>query len=140
MSEFSVHLRAQPLMTQEEAAFYNLLKLTVQDRYLVFAQVPVWCLVDVHAKDPNARTAFLNQIALRRVDFVLVHPGTLATEKIVELDDPTAPPAQKEARNRLIDSVFKEAGIPLVRLRNPGSLTVPELAAALGLDAAGLPS
>ena len=134
MDEFAVSLKGQPLLTKDEAAFYNLLKLTVQDRYLVLAQVPVWCLVDVHAKDPKARAAFLNMIALRRVDFVLVHPGTLATQKIIELDDPSVPAAQKQARNKLIDGVFKEAGIALVRLQNPGSYTAPTLAAALGLQ------
>jgi len=134
MDKFAVSLKGQPLLTKDEAAFYNLLKLTVEDRYLVLAQVPVWCLVDVHAKDPKARAAFLNAIALRRVDFVLVHPGTLATQKIIELDDPSVPAAQKEARNNLIDSIFKEAGIALVRLQNPGSYTVPTLAAALGLQ------
>jgi hypothetical protein len=134
MNEFSVSIRSQPLLTKEEAAFYNLLKLTVEDRYLVFAQVPVWCLVDVQAKDPKAHAAFFNTIALRRVDFVLVHPGTLATEKIIELDDPAVPAAQKEGRNKLVDGVFKEAGIPLVRLKNPGSYSAPTLAAALGLD------
>lgn len=133
MSGFAVSLHAQPLLTKDEAAFYNLLRLTVQDQYLVFAQVPVWCLVDIQAKDPKARTTFLNTIALRRVDFALVHPGTLATEKIIELDDPAIPPAQKEGRNKLIDGVFKEAGIVLVRLKNPGSYTAPTLAAALGL-------
>lgn len=138
MGDVGVSVRAQPLLTKDEAAFYNLLKLTVQDRYLVLAQVPVWCLVDVHTKDPKARAAFLNRIALRRVDFVLVHPGTLATEKIIELDDPALPTAQKEARNKLIDGVFKEAGIPLVRLQNPGSMTVPALTAALGLDTGSL--
>lgn len=133
MNEFSVSIRSQPLLTKDEAAFYNLLRLTVQDQYLVFAQVPVWCLVEVQSKDPKARTTFLNQIALRRVDFVLVHPGTLATFKIIELDDPAVPPAQKEVRNKLIDGVFKEAGIALVRLKNSGSYTAPTLAAALGL-------
>lgn len=135
MNEFSVSLRSQPLLTKDEAAFYNLLKLTVQDRYLVFAQVPVWCLVEVQAGDPKARAAFLNTIALRRVDFVLIHPGTLATVQIIELDDPAVPATQKDARNKLIDAAFKEAGIALVRLQNPGSYSAPKLAAALGLDA-----
>ncbi len=133
MGEFGVSLQAQPLLTKDEAAFYNLLKLTVEDRYLVLAQVPVWCLIDVQSKDPKARATFLNRIALRRVDFALVHPGTLATFKIVELDDPAVPPAQKEGRNKLIDGVFKEAGIGLVRLKHPGSYTAPTLASALGL-------
>jgi len=134
MGESGVSVQAQPLLTKDEAAFYNLLKLTVQDRYLVFAQVPVWCLVDVQSKDPKARASFLNRIALRRVDFALIHPGTLATFKIIELDDPAIPPAQKEGRNKLIDGIFKEAGVALVRLQNPGSYTATKLAAALGLE------
>ncbi|OGW67924.1 MAG: hypothetical protein A3H49_04300 [Nitrospirae bacterium RIFCSPLOWO2_02_FULL_62_14] len=134
MGEFGVSLHAQPLLTKDEAAFYNLLKLTVQDYYLVLAQVPVWCLVDVQSKDPKARASFLDRIALRRVDFVLIHPGTLATFKIIELDDPAVPSAQKEGRNKLVDGVFKEAGIALVRLQNPGSYTATTLAAALGLE------
>ncbi|MFM8541521.1 MAG: DUF2726 domain-containing protein [Nitrospira sp.] len=133
MSAFQVSLHAQPLLTKDEVVFYNLLRLTVQDQYLVFAQVPVWCLVDVQAKTPHARAAFFNTIALRRVDFVLVHPGTLATEKIIELDDPAVPAAQKEDRNKLIDGIFTEAGIALVRLQNPGTYTCPTLATALGL-------
>jgi hypothetical protein len=139
MEQAGIMLRAQPVLTKDEAAFYNLLKLTVQDRYLVLAQVPVWCLVEVQANDPKARTAFLSQIALRRVDFILVHPGTLATVLIIELDDPALPQAQKEARNTFIDSIFREVGIPLVRLQNPGTLSVQALAAALGLDAESLP-
>jgi hypothetical protein len=135
MGEFAVSLKGQPLLSKEEAAFYNLLKLTVEDRYLVFAQVPVWCLVEVKGKDQKALAAFLNSISLRRVDFVLVHPGTLATVQVVELDDPAVPVAQKQVRNKLIDGVFKEAGIPLVRLRSPGSYTARTLATALGLDA-----
>jgi hypothetical protein len=134
MGAFGVSLHAQPLLTKDEAAFYNLLRLTVQDQYLVFAQVPVWCLVDIQSKDIKARATFFNTIALRRVDFVLIHPGTLATFKIIELDDPAIPPAQKEGRNKLVDSVFKEAGIALVRLQNPNSYTAPTLAAALGFD------
>lgn len=134
MGESDVSVHAQPLLTKEEAAFYNLLKFTVQDRYLVFAQVPVWCLVDVRSKDPKTRSTFLNRIALRRVDFALVHPGTLTTFKIIELDDPAVPLAQKEGRNKLLDGVFKEAGLALVRLQNPGTYTASKLAAALGLE------
>ena len=138
MGAFQVSVHAQPLLTKDEAAFYNLLRLTVQDRYLVFAQVPVWCLVDVQSHDAKARAAFLEKIALRRVDFALVHPGTLAVFKVIELDDPTIPPFQKTARNALIDAVFKEAGIGLIRLENPGSYTALKLASALGLEAGDL--
>lgn len=127
-------LRPQPLLTKSEAAFYNLLRLAVQDQFLVFAQVPVWCLIDIHAPDRRARAAFLNQIALRRVDFALVHPGTLAVAKVIELDDAGPSTSQQQTRAKLMDLVLGEAGIELIRLDGQATYTVPALASALGLE------
>lgn len=129
-----VSLKAQPLMTTTEASLYNLMRLAVQDRYLLFAQVPVWCLVDIQATDREARAAFLSRIALRRVSFVLVHPGTLAAATVVDLDDQSPFSAPGQARERLIQAVCQTAGIELVRLNLQQSYTVPQLASALGLD------
>nr|MBA2253121.1 hypothetical protein [Nitrospirales bacterium] len=36
-----LELTAQAFMTKAEAAFYNVLRLAVQDEYLLFAQVPL---------------------------------------------------------------------------------------------------
>lgn len=129
-----ITLRTQPLMTKAEVAFYNVLRLTVQERYLVFAQVPVWCLVEVRSDNPEVRTAFLNKVALRRVDFVLVHPGTLAAVRVVELRDPSQLSAQREARDLLVDTVFKEAGIAIVRAKAGMTYTVAALASLLGFE------
>ncbi|HKW86193.1 MAG TPA: DUF2726 domain-containing protein [Nitrospiraceae bacterium] len=129
-----VSVRGRPLMTKSKAALYNLMRLAVQEQYLVFAQVPVWCLVDVRAQDHRARMEFLNKISFNRVDFVLVHPGTLAVAKVVELDDQPHASGQRQIRDRLIDAVFNEAGIALVRLKAQQSYTVPALTALLGVE------
>lgn len=129
-----VSVRGRPLMTKAKAALYNLMRLAVQEQYLVFAQVPVWCLVDVKAQDHRARREFLNKISFNRVDFVLVHPGTLAVAKVVELDDQSQTSNQRQVRDRLIDAVFNEAGIGLVRLKAQQSYSVPALAALLGIE------
>jgi len=129
-----VSVRGRPLMTKAKAALYNLMRLAVQEQYLVFAQVPVWCLVDVRAQDHRARREFLNKISFNRVDFVLVHPGTLAVAKVVELDDQSQTSSQRQVRDRLIDALFNEAGITLVRLKVQQSYTVSALAALLGVE------
>lgn len=129
-----VSVRGRPLMTKSKAALYNLMRLAVQEQYLVFAQVPVWCLVDVRAQDHRARTEFLNKISFHRVDFVLVHPGTLAVTKVVELDGQSQASGQRQMRDQLIDAVFNEAGIALVRLKAQQSYTVPALTALLGVE------
>ena len=129
-----VLIESQPLLTETEAAFYNLLRLAVQDRYLVFAQIPVWCLLNVKSSDRAARAAFLSRIALKRLDFVLVHPGTLKAEKVVELEVPSEASPQKQERNRLIDEIAKRGGIELVRVNPQETHTVPELAVLLDIQ------
>lgn len=126
-------VKPQPLLSKAEASFYNVLRLTVQDRYLVFAQVPLWCLVDAEAADREVLRTFLNKIALKRADFVLVHPGTLNVAKIVELETPD-PPLQRQVRDKLVNAVFAAAGLDLVRIKADQSYTVPALAALLGLE------
>lgn len=130
-------LRPQPLLTPAEASLYNLLKLTVQDQYLIFAQVPLWCLVEIAAEDRRQRKAFLNQIALKRADFALVHPGSLAVAKIVEVDGTAGADGRSQARRHLMEAVCGQAGLELIRLNGNTTYTVPELAAALGLSEDG---
>jgi hypothetical protein len=129
-----VVLAAQPLLTPTEATFYNMMRVAVQEQFLVFAQVPVWCMVDVRAGDRQERSTVLSQIAFKRVQFVLVHPGTLRVAKAVELDDPKDASAQKAARDHLLDSVLQRAGIPLVRFGLDREYSVAALAGLLGVD------
>jgi hypothetical protein len=128
-----ITIKPQALLTSAEASFYNVLRLAVQDSYLVLAQVPLWCLIDVEAPSREVFKGFLNKIALKRVDFVLIHPGTLSVAKVVELEVPT-PSTQRLTRDRLVDTVFKAAGIEVVRINADQSYTVPALAGLLGLE------
>jgi hypothetical protein len=128
-----LELTAQPFMTKAEAAFYNVLRLTVQDEYLLFAQVPLWCLVNVNATNPKTRVRFLGQIALKRIDFVLVHPGTLTVAKVIEMEEDPAS-THRQARNQLVEDTLKAAGIDVLRLTLNRIYTIPDLATALDIE------
>lgn len=130
-----LQLTAQPFMTKAEAAFYNVLRLTVQDEYLLFAQVPLWCLVNVNATNPKTRVKFLSQIALKRIDFVLVHPGTLTVAKVIEMEEDPAS-TQRQARNQLVEDTLKVVGIDVVRLTLNRVYTIHDLASALDIEPA----
>lgn len=132
-----VSLRAQPLLTQEEAAFYNVLQLAVHEQYLVFARVPIWSLVQIKAKDPKdirIAASFLNRISKKCVDFVLVHPGTLDVEKVVELEDSSNGRPHKQLRDRLAQLVCRSAGITMVKIKAQDAYTAPALASLLGVE------
>lgn len=128
-----VTLRTQPLLTDTDLLLYNLIRLTVEDHYLVFARIPLWSIVSVEAERP-ARSQVLRQIALKQLDFVLIHPGTKAADQVVLVEEGTPPHPHEVARMREIQSVLQAAGITLTTLNPHTSYTVPQLAQLLGVS------
>jgi hypothetical protein len=128
-----IRLTAQPLLSQGEAAFYNVLRLAVQDEYLVFAQVPLWCLIEATSPTAKLRQALIGQMALKRLDFVLVHPGNLMAVKVIELEE-ADPAASRRARNQFVDTILTAAGIEILRLPAADSYTIPSVAALLEIE------
>jgi hypothetical protein len=125
-------ITAVPLLTESEVSLYNLMRIAAQEHYLVFAQVPLWSFVSVEATG-KTRFQVLNHLALKRVDFVLVHPGSRQVEQVVQVETAYPRPHQAE-RQRVIESVLDAAGIKLVTLRSNESYTIPDLAGILGLE------
>jgi uncharacterized protein DUF2726 len=128
-----VTLRPQPLLSDAELLLYNLIRLAVEDHYLVFARVPLWSVVSVEAEG-KARSQVLRQIALKQLDFVLVHPGTKAAEQVVLLEEDFPPQPHELTRRRDVQSVLQAAGITLTTLKPHTSYTVPQLAQLLGVE------
>jgi hypothetical protein len=127
-----VTLRPQPLLNDTDLLMYNLIRLAVQDQYLVFARVPLWSVVNVEAEG-QVRSQVLRQIALKQLDFVLVHPGTKAAEQVVLLEEGVPPQPHELTRRREVQSVLQAAGITLTTLNPHTSYTVPQLAQLFGV-------
>ena len=125
-------LRPQPLLTDTELLLYNLIRLAVEDHYLVFARVPLWSIVSVEAEG-KIRLQVLRQIALKQLDFVLVHPGTKVAEQVVLIEEGVPPQPHEVTRRREIQSFLEAAGITLTTLKSHTSYTVPQLAKLLGV-------
>ena len=119
------------LLAQEEVTLYSLLQMAVQERYLVFSQVPLWSFVEVEAA-AQVRSEVLRQIALKRVDFVLVHPGSCLVEQVVQIERESSQPHEAE-RQHVIETVLDAAGIKLTKLQPKQSHSLPDLTARLGL-------
>ena len=128
-----VTLHPQPLLTDTDLLLYNLIRLAVEDHYLVFAGVPLWSIVSVEAEG-KTRSQILRQIALKQLDFVLVHPGTKVAEQVVLLEDSFSPQPYEVIRRREIQSVLQAAGITLTILKPHSSYTVSQLALLLGVS------
>ncbi len=128
-----VSLRPQALFTDAELLLYNLLRMAVEDRYLVFAQVPLWSFLSIEAEG-EPRVQVLRHLALKRADFVLVHPGSRMVEQVVQIaEDAAAEPGDK-ARLQEIQRMVQTAGIRFTTLRGQPTYTVQELEKLLGVS------
>jgi hypothetical protein len=129
-----VGLAAQPVLSRDELEWYNLIRLAVQDRYLVLSQVPLWVLVSMRGGDRSERATLMGRLALKRVGFVLLHPGTGEIYKAIDIDIQQGRTAEQRRRDRLIAQVFAATRIEHVRLSPQDVLSVPVVAASLGIE------
>ncbi len=128
-----VTVESARFLAEDEVALYSLLQMAVQEHYLVFCQVPLWSFVTVEAAG-KMRSHVLRQIALKRVDFVLVHPGSCRVERVVQIERESSDHYQAD-RRRVIESVLDAAGIKLTKLQPKKTHSLPDLTARLGITA-----
>lgn len=129
-----VVLRPQPILSERELLLYNLIRLAVEDRYLVLAQVPLWKFLSVEAEG-DSRIQVLRHLALKRADFLLVHPGSRKVEQVVqcEEEDPSVDP-DGVIKGREIQRIIHAAGIRVTTLKGRLAYTVQELEQLLGIS------
>jgi hypothetical protein len=129
-----VVLRPQPLLGERELLLYNLIRLAVEDRYLVFAQVPLWCFLAVEAEG-ESRIEVLRHLALKRADVVLVHPGSRIVEQVVQLEEKDSGLDAAGARQgREVQRILHSAGIRVTTLNVQPNYTVQDLSRLLGMS------
>jgi hypothetical protein len=125
-----VTLKPQSLLSEKELIFYNLIRLAVQDHYLVLARVPLSSIFHLEA-ERKARLHVLRHSALKQLDFVLVHPGSRMVEQVIELDEGS--PCD-EFERREVEILVQAAGIKMTILMADARYAVRQLAEILGVS------
>lgn len=126
-----ITLKPKPLLSNEELLLYNLIRLAVQDHYLVFARVPFWCFLHIEGEN-RSRLQVLRRLALRHIPFILVHPGSRIVAWVIQLDETEADTAQREKRKE-IQEIARAAGIKTTMLKCDRHYTVQQLAEILDI-------
>ena len=126
-----VVLRPQPFLVERQLLLYNLVRLAVEERYLVFAQVPLWSFLAVDAEG-QSRLDVLRYLALKRADLVLVHPGSRIVEQAVLFED--AESTDPSSASRELQRILHAAGLRVTTLNVRPNYTVQELERLLGIS------
>lgn len=106
------------VMTRREEWFFRVLQEALGRDYLIFPQIHISSLLDERIKGQNWAAA-RGQTNGKSVDYVIVDARTLAVFCAVELDDPTHDRPERVERDRQVEAMFADAGVPLARFREP---------------------
>ena len=126
----SLIVQPRLLFTKSEIALYNLIRLAVQDNYLVLAKLPMRKLIRVESQDDVDRRALFRIIQRVFLDFVLVHPGTRIPAWVIQIEGTPNTPYE----TRVVNVLFQRAGIDILRLKRETAYTLPQLVDLLRLN------
>lgn len=103
------------LMTRTEAECYKELVRGLGDKYFIFAQVHLPEIVSEKVGGQNW-TAARNHINRKSVDFVLCDQAEVGPVLAIELDDWSHNREDRQERDKEVERILEEAGVPLLRI------------------------
>jgi hypothetical protein len=112
-----VYVLKKALFTPAERSFLGVLECALPPGVRVFGKVRLEDIFGVvSGLDASARQSARNRITSRHVDFLLVRTDDLAPLAGIELDDKSHEAEDRQARDALVDEVYKSAGLPLLHV------------------------
>jgi predicted RNA-binding Zn-ribbon protein involved in translation (DUF1610 family) len=112
-------------LSRAELSFFLVVKNMVRDSFVVLTKVN---LADIfYVIRPNENSSAYNKISRKHVDFLVCDPKTLAPLCGIELDDRSHNRPDRQERDEFVEAVFKEAGLPLLRIPVQASYNTTEL-------------
>ena len=131
----NLSVSARCVLSPDEISFYNLIRLAVGDRYLVFPQLPLWSLVTVQSTGGATQARPARPLAMRRVDLALIHPGTRTAHAVVLFTHADEFSDLRRRNEELAVSMLNAAGIMLVRMDPSQPHSIGSLKTAFGIEA-----
>ena len=110
------YLIRDDFLSAAEISFYHVLKNAVADWAIVCPKIPLGDLFYVKTSDHSKVRTYTNKIDRKHVDFLLCSPKTMNPYMGVELDDKSHHRKDRQARDKLVDNIFRVTNLPLVRI------------------------
>jgi len=118
-----VYFRRPRLLSAAELQFFHTLETVVGENFWVFAKVRVADLIEVRGLYGRDWWTAFSRVSQKHVDFLVASRKTLEVLLAIELDDRSHQMGDRQKRDELLNAVFLQAGIPLIRFNLDCSTT-----------------
>ena len=106
------------ILTPSEQNFYKVLSSTVNGRAIIMAKVRIADLLKVRSNIKKKHFwSHFSKISQKHIDFVLIDPVTFKTICLIELDDKSHLRLGRSNRDKFVNRIMEQTGIPLYRFR-----------------------
>ena len=120
--------REEALFTAAERSFLGVLAQAVGERYAIFGKIRLADIVRPRrGLSQQQRSAALNRIISKHVDFVLCEPSTWQVVGVIELDDRSHQSERRRERDSFLDAALSAAGIPVLHIPAQRAYTVADI-------------
>jgi hypothetical protein len=110
-----IYFKRHNLVSRAELRLFNILQMIAGNRFWVFTKIRVADLVDIRGLKGRQWWRSFARISQRHVDFVIADRTSLAVLLAVELDDRSHDRTDRRLKDRLVNSIFNQVEIPLLR-------------------------
>jgi Protein of unknown function (DUF2726) len=110
-----IYFRRPRLLSPAELQFFHTLETVVGRNFWVFTKVRVADLIEVRGLYGRDWWAAFSRVSQKHVDFLVASRKTLEVLMAIELDDRSHQMGERQKRDDLLNAVFLQAGIPLIR-------------------------
>ncbi len=114
------------LVSKPEHEFFDVLVASVGDLHYVFPQIHLATILD-HKINGQKNNAAFRHINGKSVDYVLCDKATIKPLLAIELDDRSHEYKNRKDRDKIVEGILKEAGLPLLRFENHGNFNKEEI-------------
>jgi len=119
------------IMTKAENDFFDVINRAVGNNYYVFPQVHLSEFLDHRVKNGQNWQHALHYINQKSVDYVVCDKQYRRPLLAIELDDWSHNSELRRERDANVERILQEAGIPLLRFKDVGTLQAGEVASRL---------
>lgn len=103
-------------LSPAEISFYHVLRNGVSEWAVICPKVRLGDIFYAKTGDRGKTTGYRNRIDRKHIDFLLCDPKTMVPILGIELDDKSHQRKDRQARDNLVNNVFKAAKLPLARI------------------------
>jgi hypothetical protein len=111
------------IMTPTEIRFFKHLESLIGKNYYIFPQIHLSTLFDHKIYGQRFLAAF-RHINGKSVDFVVCSKDDTKPQFAIELDDPSHEREDRKQRDAIVERIFYESNLPLIRFKSEKGLTV----------------